>query len=113
MQQDVQGSQYHSSERHTCADISAASIIGINTICGVFRHNFGIVAELAANLFDHALSSSPHGADCQGAKEEDQRETDQCRYEDREVGKVDAINRRAAFESAKDIQVSAEKQETC
>src|SRR5204862_7158813 len=93
------GSQYgydtwenHGPQRTTGTDVYAAGIVRINTVRGVFRHDFGLLTELAAHLFDHALGRGTNGADSQGTEEEDQRETDQCRDEDQNICQVDVID---------------------
>src|SRR5205823_3094238 len=76
-QDSDQAGQNHGAKRAARADIYAASIIGVNTVSGIFRHDLRIFAELAAYFFDHTLGCSTYGANCQAAEEEDQRNADQ------------------------------------
>src|SRR5439155_11299984 len=100
--------------RSASANVNAASVVWVNTISGVFCHNLGIVTELAAYLFNHALSSSAHSADCQCTKEENQCNTQQCRNEDRDISEIDGVDGGIViFSSVENIKVSAEKQESC
>src|SRR6266699_959844 len=84
----------HGSQCSASADVYTTRVVRVNTIRGVLCHNLRIFTELAAYLFNHTLSSSTHGADCQCAKEEDQRETDQCCYEDLDISKVNTVDSR-------------------
>src|SRR5579884_1128840 len=54
-QHGYQAGQYHCTQRTTRTDIDTTSIVGINAIGRIFRHNLRISTELATNLFNHTL----------------------------------------------------------
>src|SRR5216684_260414 len=84
------------------------------TVGRVFCHNLRISTELAAYLFDHAFGSSTYSADRQCAEEEDQRDTDQCRDEDRDVGQVNNVHTGIGLvtQVIQHIQVCTEEKES-
>src|SRR5437764_10387276 len=103
----------HSAQGAAGTDVYATGIVGFYALCGILRHNLGILSELAAYLFDHTLGSGANGANCQSAEEEDERKANQCGDKDQDIGQVNAVDRRVMFEGVEHIKVSAEEQEGC
>src|SRR3989442_3239205 len=66
--------QNHGTKRTAGTDVYTAGIVRIDAVRGVFRHDFGLLAELAAQLFHHSLGRSTNGA-----RSEERRVGKECR----------------------------------